>query len=798
MFLLHQPSSWASLEDDLIGHWSLDEGQGLIAADTSGFGNGAALIKGPIWIKGRVGSSSISLDGKDDVLALDKDLSLSYPFSISVWMRADGNGVVSLSSPLSAAPYFNLGLSQGSVFMGFRPDTGTDNTQITAPAPLEEWIHIVGVFASNTDKKLYANGNLMATSQASKGFNAQATVFSIGRNRVISPSYMKGVVDEIRLYQRVLSEDEIKELYQNPEQNPDQPRINIVSPTKSSAWPVPTNLTVTTNLLNPKNVAITKAEFFDGTTKIGEDTTAPYSYQWNDVPEGAHFLTVKISSNDFISTSPAINIVVGKAIYKVSKDASGNFSTIQECLNAAKAGTSCLVAPGHYVESLSFNPGMEGQLVKLEAEHPYDPLHPENSSIVEGGITLKNFTGLYGLEVLNAGVTVDGDSTEVVGNFIHGSGDISAGVGISFTKANPYHSNVLIKNNHIYQVNYGMLIYCGHDCLIEFNDIERLYTKLSCRPSGACEGDNDHVRIFGNGIIFRGNHIHGSRLDEIDEDSHVDGIQSFTNGGLGGQGRDTLTNIIIENNLIQDAHQTIWWTSDTSSFNGVPMMSSNIIIRNNIFRNTWGTSARMAIGGTYADEIYVYNNVFGQSVRITAKNRSVIKNNVFFGNFMNTANDRFYWPQLNYEMDRNILYTANSWLNDGTIKAYPALVASKQLIVGPDETKTFINSAAGDYHLKTGSLAIDQGVDMSSYGSALDKDDFNRGQAWDIGAYEYRDIMGDVSDDGRVTLHDAAMVFRYTMGAALTDVQKAKADINGDGSVDTLDAISIARKALGL
>lgn len=38
---------------------------------------------------------------------------------------------------------------------------------------------------------------------------------------------------------------------------------------------------------------IEKVEFYEGTTKIGEATTAPYSYIWADAPVGSHSVTAK-------------------------------------------------------------------------------------------------------------------------------------------------------------------------------------------------------------------------------------------------------------------------------------------------------------------------------------------------------------------------------------------------------------------------------------------------------------------------------------------------------------------------
>jgi hypothetical protein len=66
------------------------------------------------------------------------------------------------------------------------------------------------------------------------------------------------------------------------------------------------------------NGFVTKVEFFQGSTKLGEDTDSPYSYTWNDVNVGRYSLTARATdNNNGTTTSTAVNINV------VSGDATG-------------------------------------------------------------------------------------------------------------------------------------------------------------------------------------------------------------------------------------------------------------------------------------------------------------------------------------------------------------------------------------------------------------------------------------------------------------------------------------------
>jgi|SRR5438128_7948295 len=44
----------AQLQNGLVGYWSFDDGTGTIASDSSGNGNTAILVNGPIWTSGEI------------------------------------------------------------------------------------------------------------------------------------------------------------------------------------------------------------------------------------------------------------------------------------------------------------------------------------------------------------------------------------------------------------------------------------------------------------------------------------------------------------------------------------------------------------------------------------------------------------------------------------------------------------------------------------------------------------------------------------------------------------------------
>jgi hypothetical protein len=59
-----------------------------------------------------------------------------------------------------------------------------------------------------------------------------------------------------------------------------------------------TNVVINATASDPDG-SVAKVEFFraDGATKLGEDTTAPYSYTWRNPPPGDHLLRVRATDN---------------------------------------------------------------------------------------------------------------------------------------------------------------------------------------------------------------------------------------------------------------------------------------------------------------------------------------------------------------------------------------------------------------------------------------------------------------------------------------------------------------------
>lgn len=86
--------------------------------------------------------------------------------------------------------------------------------------------------------------------------------------------------------------------------------VTLISPSNSSSFNAGAVITIQATAAGGIG-SIQKVEFFAGTTKLGEDTTSPYSFTWNNAAAGTYLLTAKAidSANDTIVASTVTIIV---------------------------------------------------------------------------------------------------------------------------------------------------------------------------------------------------------------------------------------------------------------------------------------------------------------------------------------------------------------------------------------------------------------------------------------------------------------------------------------------------------
>lgn len=89
------------------------------------------------------------------------------------------------------------------------------------------------------------------------------------------------------------------------------PTVSITAPVNNATFPAPASMSINANAADADGT-ISKVEFYQGTTKLGEDLSSPYSFSWSNVAAGTYSLSAKATDNANASTtSGIITVVVG-------------------------------------------------------------------------------------------------------------------------------------------------------------------------------------------------------------------------------------------------------------------------------------------------------------------------------------------------------------------------------------------------------------------------------------------------------------------------------------------------------
>ncbi len=88
------------------------------------------------------------------------------------------------------------------------------------------------------------------------------------------------------------------------------PSVQITAPASGASFTAPASITIAASASDADG-SVAKVDFFRGTTLLGTDTSAPYSFSWTSVAQGSYALTAVATDNrGAATTSAAVNVMV--------------------------------------------------------------------------------------------------------------------------------------------------------------------------------------------------------------------------------------------------------------------------------------------------------------------------------------------------------------------------------------------------------------------------------------------------------------------------------------------------------
>lgn len=90
--------------------------------------------------------------------------------------------------------------------------------------------------------------------------------------------------------------------------------VSLTAPANNSVMPAPASITLNANAAADVGRSITQVEFFQNNQRIATATTAPYTYQWSNIPAGTYTITAKATDDlGATTTSAPVSVTVNAA-----------------------------------------------------------------------------------------------------------------------------------------------------------------------------------------------------------------------------------------------------------------------------------------------------------------------------------------------------------------------------------------------------------------------------------------------------------------------------------------------------
>jgi chitodextrinase len=204
----------------LLGFWRLDEAGGVTAADSSGHYNDGTII-GAAWTQGRV-EQGLDFDGVNDYVCIRADPALDNldAVTMSAWIypRVDAHWHVLDKGDGDKRIYAegaNLTLNGRIRYTGTHAYSESVGNTVT----LDAWQHVAMAWSrSDGTTRLYRNGVEIeyAIQDIGSGSVLDDTSypFVVGTRGALRQGYFfDGIIDEVRLYDRAFSAQEVWDLY---------------------------------------------------------------------------------------------------------------------------------------------------------------------------------------------------------------------------------------------------------------------------------------------------------------------------------------------------------------------------------------------------------------------------------------------------------------------------------------------------------------------------------------------------------------------------------------------------------
>ncbi|MEJ8800545.1 LamG-like jellyroll fold domain-containing protein [Pontibacter sp. H249] len=207
-------------EGNLVAYWQMDESGGTTLVDASTYENTATTVNNPSRVAG-VKGQALRFNGTSQYATVDDNASLDITGAITIaaWIKPEQTATqyIVKKAEQKAQDGYELSLaSNGKVFFRINQDSYRDtyrlNSNALYPNNGNTWLH-VAITYDGTTMRMYING----IQNSSKSFSSAPPINSNNLPLTLGAGFdgyrgLKGAMDEVQIYNRALSGDEINQM----------------------------------------------------------------------------------------------------------------------------------------------------------------------------------------------------------------------------------------------------------------------------------------------------------------------------------------------------------------------------------------------------------------------------------------------------------------------------------------------------------------------------------------------------------------------------------------------------------
>ncbi len=198
----------------LVGWWKFDESQGGNVSDSSGNNNNGSLVGDPKWQpSGGILGGALEFDGDGDYVKIENEsnFDIAGQITVATWVNVasvstewtaivtKGDSAWRLSTE-RAERRFHFAVGGNTLIAGLKTVSAN------------EWHHIAGV-CDGSQMRMYVDGQLDASGSYNGSIEQNDYPVYIGENAEQTGRFWHGLIDDVRIYNYALPENEVKALY---------------------------------------------------------------------------------------------------------------------------------------------------------------------------------------------------------------------------------------------------------------------------------------------------------------------------------------------------------------------------------------------------------------------------------------------------------------------------------------------------------------------------------------------------------------------------------------------------------